>query len=196
MASLECHVAFRGLPTTRQTWTTEWTHGGYATLCHVFHHFIKGPTRYHTGINSLGTNVQDWSPHVSFVLKGSQVSAFQLKGWFKSKMSIQEYRNENTKLVLNLCMNYMVHVSSTTWRIKNRPYNFTSCSDNALRLLVFMTGRLYWELQVTSSFQFVVAFWRVVLREVYFEGAKPHLKGIEDFNLKHCLQLSKMMCWK
>ena len=40
------------------------------------------------------SNVQDWSPHMSFILKGSQISAFQLKGWFKSKTSSQEYENE------------------------------------------------------------------------------------------------------
>jgi hypothetical protein len=43
--------------------------------------------------NSPG-NVQDWSPHMSFILKGSQISAFQLKGRIKFKTSIQEYRNE------------------------------------------------------------------------------------------------------
>jgi hypothetical protein len=31
---------------------------------------------------------------MSFILKGSQISVLQLKGWFKSKTSIQEYRNE------------------------------------------------------------------------------------------------------
>ena len=46
--------------------------------------------------NSMVTDsVQDWSPHhMSFILKGSQISPFQLKGWLKSKTSIQEYRNE------------------------------------------------------------------------------------------------------
>ena len=33
-------------------------------------------------------------PSYEFILKGSQISAFQLKGWFEFKMSIQEYRNE------------------------------------------------------------------------------------------------------
>ena len=81
---------------------------------------------------------QDWSPHLSFILKGSWISALQLKRWFKSKTSIQEYRNANTQLILSLCMNYMVHVSRTMWRIENQPSNFTSCSDNALRLLVLV----------------------------------------------------------
>jgi len=46
--------------------------------------------------------------------QGSQISALQLKGWFKSKTSIQEY----TKLILDLCMNHMAHVFSTMWRVK------------------------------------------------------------------------------
>ena len=45
-------------------------------------------------IRYVAFDVQDWSPRMSFILKGSQVSALQLKGWFKSKTSIQEYRNE------------------------------------------------------------------------------------------------------
>ena len=31
------------------------------------------------------------------------------------------------KTHINLCMNYMVHASSTMWRIKNQPSNYTSC---------------------------------------------------------------------
>ena len=40
---------------------------------------------------------QYWSPHMSFILKGSQIVAFQLKGRFNSKTSIQEYKNETQK---------------------------------------------------------------------------------------------------
>ena len=131
----------------------------------------------------LAGNLQDWSPHMSFILKGSHISTLQLKDSFKSKTSIQEYRNENTKLILNLCMNYVVHVSSTMWRIKNQPSNSTSCSDNALRLLVLVAGKLYWGLQVTSSF----SIWGCVLKGCFERGifwrAKLRLKGIEDFNL-------------
>ena len=36
-------------------------------------------------------------------------------------------RNENTELVLNLCMKCMVHVSNTMRRFKNHPSNSTSC---------------------------------------------------------------------
>ena len=74
--------------------------------------------------------------------------------------------------MLNLCMNYMVNVSNTTWRIKTQPSISTSCSDNALSLLVLVACISYWGLQWRLHFQFGVAFWRVVLREVYFEG--PH----------------------
>ena len=44
-----------------------------------------------------GATVQHWSPHMNFIMKGSQISALQFKGWFKSKTSIQEYRNEIQK---------------------------------------------------------------------------------------------------
>jgi hypothetical protein len=40
------------------------------------------------GMCVLGS-VQDWSPHMSFILKGYQISAPQLTGWFKSKTPIQ-----------------------------------------------------------------------------------------------------------
>ena len=93
---------------------------------------------------------------------------------------------KNTKLKLKLCMNYVVHVSSTMWRIRIQPSHTTTCSDNALRLLVLVTGKLYWGLQVTSSF----SIWGCVLKGC-FEGsliwrAKSRLKGIEDFNLRQC----------
>ena len=51
--------------------------------------------------------------YMSLILKGSQVSALRWKGWFKSKTSIQEYRSEKMKLMLNLWMNCMAHVSGT-----------------------------------------------------------------------------------
>ena len=77
----------------------------------------------------------------------------------------------------------MVHVSSTMWRIKNQPSNSTSCSDNALSLLVLVVGWLYWELQVTSSF----STWGCVLKGCFardmFWRAESRLKGIEDFDL-------------
>jgi hypothetical protein len=117
------------------------------------------------------SNVQDWSPHMSLILKGSQILAFQLKGWFKSKTLIQEYKNKNTKLISNLCMNYMIHVSNTMWRIKNQPSNSTSCNDNALRLSVLVASILYWGLQVTSSF----STWGCVMKDCFERGI--YLKG-------------------
>ena len=101
----------------------------------------------------------------------------------------------NTKFILNLCMNHMVHVSCIMWRIKNQPSNSTSCSDNALRLLVLMAGTLNWGLQVMSSF----SIWGCVLKGYFERGifwrAKLHLKGIEDFNLEHCYPLIKSTTW-
>ena len=108
---------------------------------------------------------QDWSPHIRFISKGSQMSALQLKGWFESQTSIQEYRKGNTKFISNLCMIYMVHVFSMMWRRKNQPSNFTSCSDDALRLLCLVTGILYWGLQAMSSY----LIWGCALKG-YFEG--------------------------
>ena len=75
----------------------------------------------------------------------------------------------NTKLILNLCMNYMVHVSCTMLRIKNHPCNCTSYSDNALHLLVLVAGKSYWGLQVTCSF----SNWGeryIVKGQIMFEG--------------------------
>ena len=52
------------------------------------------------------------------------------------------------------------------WRSENRPSNSTSCSDNALRLLVLEVGRLYRGLQVTSSF----SIWGCVLKGCFERG--------------------------
>ena len=83
-------------------------------------------------------------------------------------------------------MSYMIHVCNTMWRFKNQPSNSTSCSDNALHLLILVAGRLYWGLQLTSSFP----IWGCILKGCFeryiFWRAKSRLKGIEDFNLEHC----------
>jgi hypothetical protein len=76
-------------------------------------------------------NVQDGSLHMSFILKGSQILVLQLKGWFKSTTSIQEYRNE------------IQNSYKTCRKIKNQPSDSTSCSDNALCLLVLVVGKIY-----------------------------------------------------
>ena len=85
---------------------------------------------------------------------------------------------------INLCINYMVHVFSAMWRIKNQSSNFISWNDNAVRLLVLVTGILYGGLQMTSSF----SIWGCVLKGCFERGifwrAKSRLKGIEDFNLE------------
>ena len=64
----------------------------------------------------------------------------------------------------------MIHVSSKMWRIKNWPSDSTSYSDNALRLLVLVVGKVYWGLQVTSSF----SIWGCILKGCFerciFEG--------------------------
>ena len=74
--------------------------------------------------------------------------------------------------MLNLCINYVVRVSSTMRRFKNQASNSTSCSDNALVcLLVHVADRLYWGLQVTYS----LSIWGCVLKGclgevLHFEG--------------------------
>ena len=48
------------------------------------------------------TNVQDQSPHMSFILKGSQISIVQLKGWFKSKNIEMKLYKTHIKLMHEL----------------------------------------------------------------------------------------------
>jgi hypothetical protein len=58
----------------------------------------------HTGLGAMGlgvmgtvmgASVQDRKPSYEFHFQGLlKISARQLKGWFKSKTSIQEYRND------------------------------------------------------------------------------------------------------
>ena len=80
-------------------------------------------------------------------------------------------------------MNYLVHVLSTMWRIKNQQPNSNSCSDNAIRLLVLVAGRLYWRLQVMSSISIRGCVLKGCFEKGIFWRAKSHLKGIEDLNL-------------
>jgi hypothetical protein len=81
----------------------------------------------------------------------------------------------------------MVHVSSIIRRIKNQPSNSTTCSDNAPHLLIILVGESCWGLQVTSSF----LIWGCIMKGCFEKGifwrAKTCLKGIEDFNLEHCV---------
>jgi hypothetical protein len=83
----------------------------------------------------------------------------------------------DTKSILNLHMNYIVHLFSTMWRIKNWPSNSISCSDNALRLLVLVVGILCRGLELKSSFSIWGCvskgfFWeRYILKgQIVFEG--------------------------
>ena len=115
-------------------------------------------------------NVQDWSPHMSSILKSSPISALQLKGWFKSKTSIQEYRNEilNSYWTCAWIIWYMFPVQCEELRI------------NHVTLLLVVTMPYAWWFLLWVDYiedfkwrlvlQFGVAFWRVVLREIYFEG--------------------------
>ena len=74
-------------------------------------------------------------------------------------------------------LNYKVHVSSKMRRIKNQPSNSTSCSDNALRLLVLVAGILHWGLWVyVFFFNSRLCHEGLFLREVYFEGPN-HVEG-------------------
>ena len=81
-------------------------------------------------------------------------------------------------------------------KINNKSSNSISYSDIALRLLVLVVGRLYWELPVTSSF----SIWGCVLKGCFergiFRRAKLCLKGIEDFNLEHCLRPLHTRDWE
>ena len=109
---------------------------------------------------------------MSFVLEGSQILALQLMGRFKSKTSIQEYRNENTKLI---------SYSTCAWIIW---YMFpVQCEESRINLLIpllvvtmpyacwFLWQVDYFEdFNWCLQFQFGVAFWRVVSIEVYSEG--------------------------
>ena len=91
----------------------------------------------------------------------------------------------NTKLILNLCMDYyMVHVSSTMWISKNQPSNSTSSSHNALHLLVFVGGKLYRGLQVTSSF----SIWGCILKGCFESGIilKGQITFEEHWRLESC----------
>jgi hypothetical protein len=124
-----------------------------------------------------GISVQDWSPHMRFILKGSQIFSLLVEGLVQIQDVNLRIQKGNTKLILNLCMKNMVHVCTTMWKIKNQPSSSTFRSDNALRLLILVVGRLYYRgLQVTSSFQlglrFEGLFWeRNTLKgQIAFEG--------------------------
>ena len=135
----------------------------------------------------VAVNVQDRSPHMSFILKGSQILAIQLKSWFISKTLFYEYRSEiqtHIKLVhefYGTCFQYkcgktrinhltpllVVTMSYTCWLLC-----WADCIED-----------FKWRLH----FQFEVAFWKGCFERDVFWRAKSCLKGIEDFNLEHCM---------
>ena len=138
--------------------------------------------------SSVVIGVQDWSPHMSFILKGYQISTLQLKDWFKSKTFIQEYRKRNTNLILTCAciIWYMFAVQYEELSI----HHLTPFLVVAMPYACWFLWRTYhiedFKWQCLHHFQFGVAFWKVVLREVdIFWRAKSRLKGIEDFNLEH-----------
>jgi hypothetical protein len=163
---------------------------------HLYTRLLRPILGQRPGSAKTVINVQDWNPHMNFILKGSQIPGFQMKGWFKIQIQDVNPRihNWNTKLMLNLRMNYMVHISnSIMWRIKNQPSNSTSCIDNTLRLLVLVVGILNRGLQVISS---SFSIWDCILkscfeRDVYFEGLNHVWKALKtsilstDHNMQH-----------
>jgi hypothetical protein len=134
---------------------------------------------------AMAISVQDWSPHMSFILKGSQISALMFKSWFKFKTSIQGYRNEiqNSYRTCACIIWYMFPVQCEDLRI-NHP----------TLILVLTMPYTCWFLcraeyienfKLTSSF----SMWGCVLKGNFerriFWKAKSYLKGVEDFNLEH-----------
>ena len=123
------------------------------------------------------------------------VYGFRLEGLSNFSLLVPRRQSTNigmkckTQTAVSLLVHefYMVHVFGTMWRVKNRPPNSTSCCDSALRLLVLVVGKLYRGLQVTYS---LLSIWSCVLKGCFERDivwrAKPHLKGIEGFDLEHC----------
>ena len=105
---------------------------------------------------------------MSFILKGSLIFALQWKGWFRSKTSIQEYRNEmqNSYWTCAWIIWYMFSVHCEESRIDHL----------TPRLVVTMPYACWflWRADNIDDFkwylQFQIGFCRVALREVYFEG--------------------------
>ena len=122
---------------------------------------------------------QDWSPRIRFILKGSQISVLQLKSWSNLKRQSK-----------NIEMKYKTHINTCAWIIW---YMFlVQCEElriNHPTLLLVMTmpyacwflWRAYYieEFKWRLHFQFGSVFWRVVLREVYFEGPNRVWKALK-----------------
>ena len=116
----------------------------------------------------IPSNVQDWSPHMRFILKSSRTSALQLKGWFNP---IRQSKNIEMKYKTHIKLVHELH-DTWVWREELRINHLTL-------LFVVIMSYAWWflwrakyieDFKWCLHFQFGVAFWRVVLREVYFEG--------------------------
>ena len=108
---------------------------------------------------------------MSFILKGSQILVLQLKGSFESKTSIQEYRNEirNSYQTCAWTTWYMFLVQCEESRINH--LTPLLCIENALYSCWFLFRADYIEnFKWHLHFQSGVALWKVVMRDVYFEG--------------------------
>ena len=102
--------------------------------------------------------------------------------WLLSRRQIQGYRNER--------LNSYWTCAWIIW------YMFPiQCEESTINHLVVITPYACWFLWRTyyiedfkwrPHFQFGVAFWRVVLGEVYFEGPNCVWRALKDFNLEHC----------
>ena len=129
-----------------------------------------------------------WDPSQCSRLKPSYEVHFQ-ELWRRQSKNIK-MKHKTQMVIQNLCMNYKVYVSNTIWRIKNEPFNSTSCSDNTLRFHIFVWTVLEGQnmLRISSDvFIFnlgLPAFWRVVLRKVCFEGLNPVWKGSQCFEVQ------------
>jgi hypothetical protein len=119
---------------------------------------------------------------------------FQLFSWRVGSNLRHQFKNIEMNYKTH---NKLVHESYGTCfqydvQIKNQPSNSTSCSDNALRLLVLVVGILYRGLQGTSPY----SIWGCALKGCFKRGifwrAKSRLKGIEDFNLEHCTSHTRL----
>ena len=131
---------------------------------------------------------------MNFILKGSQFSALQLNGWFKSMMSIQEYRNDlqNSYYTCTWMIWYMYPIQCEELKI------------NHLTLLLVVTmpyacwylWREYYieDFKWRFLFQFGLAFWRVEMREVYFEGPNRDWRALKTSILNTDLWAPRRSC--
>ena len=131
---------------------------------------------------------------MNFSLKGSQISVLQSKGWFKFNTSIQEYSDDiqNSYWTCAWIIWYMFPIQCEELRI-NHLTSLLVMTVSALRLLMLVTCKVYWRLQVTSSFSIRGCIWEGCFGRGIVWRAKSCSKGIEDFNLGTLSQLSLLI---